>query len=176
MADADTVRECMGQIPPAALDDEEWLSVGMAAKDAGLSLADWDRWSAQDASRYRPREMAAKWESFRGSSSHPVGVGSIVRLCRAHGGIVATAPDDPGRPLDWDAVIGPREAPRQDLQVVRPGWEPSKDLPPEPNGAWDGRADLAAYLRALFDSHERVGIVTECWADDKDGVTLYSPK
>ena len=179
-SDAATARACLAQIRPAALEYDEWLAVGMAAKDAGLAFEEWDRWSAQDAKRYRAREMPAKWASFKGQSSHAVGVGTLVKLCRDQGGHVDTAaPAEPGRELAWDATIGPGEqsAERPALQVVRQEWLQDQPLPPEPNGNWDGKADLAQYLRVLFTSDERVGIVTESWEQDApDGAKRWLPK
>ena len=49
--DATTARACLAQIRPAALEYDEWLAVGMACKDAGLSFEEWDRWSGQDTTR-----------------------------------------------------------------------------------------------------------------------------
>lgn len=177
--DATTARACLAQINPAMLEYDEWLAVGMAAKEAGLSIEEWDRWSAADAKRYRPNEMAAKWASFRGRSTHPVGVGSLVKLARDQGHDVAPANGDGGSELAWDATIGPAEVPaeRPALQVVRQEWLQDQPLPPEPNGNWDGKADLAAYLRVLFNSDERVGIVTESWEQDTpDGAKRWLPK
>jgi len=183
--DSTTARECLAQIKPAALDYEEWLAVGMALKDAGVQLSDWDTWSAQDIKRYKPREMAAKWKSFKGGNGHAVGVGTLVRvgtlvkLCRDQGGHVSTpAPGVAGAALPWDATIGPHSEPvTPALQVVRQEWLQDQPLPPEPGEAWDGRADLATYLRTLFNSDERVGVNTDSWEQDtKDGGKRWLPK
>jgi len=172
--DAETARACLAQIPPASLEYDEWLAVGMAAKDAGLSLAEWDQWSAQDTNRHKPKEMASKWASFKGHGTRAVGIGTLVKLCRDHGGTVETR--DHGEELDWDAAIGGGES-RPALQVVRQEWLQDQPLPPEPNGDWDGIADLSEYLRALFNSDERVGVVTECWEQPgDDGGVRYAPK
>jgi RecA-family ATPase len=180
MTDLETVRACLAQIRPSALNYEEWLATGMAGKDVGLSFAEWDAWSRQDK-RYRPGEMQAKWNSFKGSSTHPVGLGSLVKLCRDQGGSIETAPaHDEGRELAWDAAIGPHDGTateRPALQVVRQEWLQDLPLPPEPGKGWDGRADLAAYIRTLFSAEERVGVVTESWEQDvPDGGKRWLPK
>jgi len=179
VTDLDTIRACLAQIRPAALEYDEWLAVGMACKDGGLPFSEWDMWSSGDP-RYKVREMPAKWASFKGSTTHAVGVGTLVKLCRDQGGTVEnSAPArDHGSELSWGAAIGPRLQTRTDLQVVRQEWLQDQPLPPEPAGVWDGRADLAAYLRTLFSSDERVGIVTESWESDPDtaGAKRWLPK
>jgi hypothetical protein len=175
---ATTARACLAQIRPGALEYDEWLAVGMAAKDAGLLFAEWDAWSRGDK-RYKPKEMQAKWNSFRGNSTHAVGVGSLVKLCRDQGGRIDTAPaiEHGGRELDWNDTIGGHEAERPALQVVRQEWLEDQALPTEPNGTWDGRADFAEYLRVLFSSDERVGIVAEAWEQNTpDGSKRWLPK
>jgi RecA-family ATPase len=152
----------------------------MVGKEAGLPFAEWDAWSRGDK-RYKPGEMQGKWNSFRGSSTHPVGLGSLVKLCRDQGGVIESAPAaGEGHELAWDATIGPHDgtpAGRPALQVVRQEWLQDLPLPPEPNGDWDGRADLAAYLRTLFNSDERVCYVTESWEQDSpDGSKRFLPR
>ncbi|MFA7120732.1 MAG: AAA family ATPase [Bacilli bacterium] len=162
MSDIDVAREALSQISPSALEYDEWLAVGMALKDAGASFDEWDAWSQRDTTRYRAKEMASKWASFRRSGTATVGIGTIVKLCRDQGGRVTTREHDDGHELDWDAVIGPREV----TQVVRQEWLQDSPLPPEPNGAWDGRADFVNYIKAVFDSEDRVGIVAESFEVD----------
>ena len=180
MTDLETVRACLAQIRPAALNYEEWLATGMVGKEAGLPFSEWDAWSRGDK-RYKPGEMLAKWNSFRGSSTHPVGLGSLVKLCRDQGGTIESTPAaGEGHELAWDATIGPNDgtpAERPALQVVRQEWLQDLPLPPEPNGDWDGRADLAAYIRTLFNSDERVCYVTESWEQDSpDGSKRFLPR
>jgi regulatory protein RepA len=176
VADQATIEQCLAQIRPAALEYDEWLAVGMAIKDAGMPMETWDRWSQGDP-RYRPKEMPGKWASFRGSSTNPVGIGTLVKLCRDQGGQVEhSTPRDDGRELAWDAPIGPRE-PEPTPQVVRQEWLQDQPLPPEPGKGWTGLADLATYLRTLFNSDERVGIVTDCWEQaSPDGSKRWMPK
>lgn len=175
MTDRETALACLAQISPTACDYEEWLQVGMACKDVGITLDEWNAWSAQDI-RHKPREMPAKWASFRGSSTHPVGLGTLVHLCRKHGGdIEGRGVLGPSAELEWDAVIGPQKLPL--MAVVRPEWVEDAPLG-EPDANWNGAADFARYLRAIFNADERVGIVTESWLSDPDkaGATRWLPK
>jgi len=162
MSDLTVAREALQQINPSVLEYNEWLAVGMALKDAGVSFAEWDQWSRKDAKRYREKEMQSKWNSFRGNGSGSVGIGTIVKLCRDQGGNVETREEDAGRELAWDDVIGPREV----TKVVRQEWLQDADLPAEPNGNWDGRKDLVNYLKTVFDSEDLVCYVTESFEVD----------
>jgi regulatory protein RepA len=162
MNDLAVAREALAQINPSMLEYDEWLAVGMALKDAGVSFSEWDQWSRKDAKRYREKEMQSKWNSFRRSGTNAVGIGTIVKLCRDQGGEVETREEDAGRELAWDDVIGPREV----TKVVRQEWLQDADLPAEPNGNWDGRKDLVNYLKTVFDSEDRVGYVTESFEVD----------
>ena len=129
MNDLEVIAECLPQINPAALEYDEWLAVGMAVKQAGGSVEMWDTWSQRDSGRYHPNECRKKWEGFRGSAN-PVGVGSIVKLCRDQGGDVSFGSDPAagqGRPLDWDFVL-----PDDDLKIVRQEWLQESQIPPRP--------------------------------------------
>jgi regulatory protein RepA len=156
MSDLTVAREALQQINPSVLEYDEWLAVGMALKDAGVSFAEWDQWSRKDK-RYREKEMQSKWDSFRRSGTSAVGIGTIVKLCRDQGGDVETHEEDSGRELAWDDFIGPREV----TKVIRQEWLQDADLPAEPNGNWDGRKDLVNYLKTVFDSEDLVCYVTE---------------
>ena len=48
----DDIRELLKYIDPASLDYQEWVNVGMALKQEGLTAADWDQWSQADT-RYK---------------------------------------------------------------------------------------------------------------------------
>ena len=105
MSDIETIMECLPQINPAILEYDEWLAVGMAIKDAGGSVQLWEEWSRRDPQRYRENECSKKWTGFHGNST-PVGVGTVVKLCRDQGGeISSVSSDDPGRALDWDFTL-----------------------------------------------------------------------
>ena len=83
MTDQD-LREALNYIDPAGLDYQEWLSVGMALKEAGYSASDWDAWSRQDGRRYHAGECMQKWDGFHGSAN-PVTAGTIVQMARSRG-------------------------------------------------------------------------------------------
>ncbi len=175
--DLSTALACLAQINPAQLDYEQWLACGMALKDAGGTLADWDKWSAPDK-RYKAGEMASKWASFKGRNGKPVGIGSIVKLCRDQGGKPPAPVRDQGRALEWDDPIGAKDEAPDSLQVVRQEWLQDQPLPPEPNGDWNGIDDLRRYLSALFNADDLVCYVTEAWESppDGDGKTKWLPK
>lgn len=178
----DTALECLRQINPAILSYEEWLAVGMALKDAGATATDWEAWSTAD-SRHKTGECQRKWAGFNGAAKvHPVGVGTLVKLCRDQGGSPPATDDGIGHELDWEDEIGPGiPTPRKAADVppiVRQEWLQDEPLPPEPDNDWDGLADLQTYLRTLFQPDERVGIVTEAYESepDKEGRTRWLPR
>lgn len=150
------IRAALDAISPAACTYQEWLTVGMGLKEAGMPVSLWEQWSAQDGSRYHKGECAHKWESFRGSAA-PVTASSIFKLARDHGW---SGPE--GHALDWDDVI---RAP-EDGRVVDPHWLDVPDLAiPAPDAPWDPAGQLIAYLRALFEPADYVAYVTESFLD-----------
>ena len=50
-----TATDALGSIDPAGLPDGEWVRIGMAAKSAEVSWADFDAWCQRDAARYNER-------------------------------------------------------------------------------------------------------------------------
>jgi RecA-family ATPase len=176
--DLTTALACLDQINPASLEYDDWLACGMALKDAGGTLQDWDRWSARDAKRYRAKEMASKWGSFKGRNGKPVTIGTLVKLCRDQGGTPPGKPREAGHALDWGDAIGAKEESAEDLRVVRQEWLQDEPLPPEPNGNWTGINDLRRYLSALFNSDDLVCYVTEAWQSPPDatGAMKWLPK
>jgi RecA-family ATPase len=186
--DQEAALECLKNLTPIGMDYHAWLNVGMALQHVGLPCAIWDNWSQRDPLRYEERLCEAKWAGFRGSAN-PVGVGTLVKYCRdqghepdIHGGY---QDDDPGHELAWDAEIGVGKAARTtpaeqaagvSLKIVRQEWLEDEPLPDLPAG-WDGRRDLTEYLKALFNSGEYVGIVTDSWQKtDEAGKVKYMPK
>ena len=162
MTDLEIIAQCLPQINPAALEYDEWLAVGMAVKQAGGSVEMWDSWSQRDSGRYYKNECRKKWDGFRGSAN-PVGVGSIVKLCRDQGGDVSFGNDSAagqGRALDWDFVL-----PDDDLKIVRQEWLQESQIPPVPEN-WSGLADFQNYISALFSADEFVGIVADAYSAD----------
>ena len=53
----------------------EWVTVGMALKNAGYSCESWDEWSKNSA-KYKPGECAKKWTTFK-EKEKPVSKGSL---------------------------------------------------------------------------------------------------
>lgn len=145
------LREALDALSPAGLTYQEWLSVGMGLKDAGLPVTEWEAWSARDSGRYHPGECARKWAGFRGSET-PVTASSIFALARAHGWAGPA-----GQALDWGDEI------KTDGVVVDAKWLEPKELniPDE----WDPAAQLIQYLRALFEPEEYVAYVTKVFMD-----------
>ncbi|MFA6312516.1 MAG: AAA family ATPase [Sterolibacterium sp.] len=48
------------------VDREQWVRIGMSAKDAGVSLADFDTWSSRATNYSGERDVAQVWKSFNG--------------------------------------------------------------------------------------------------------------
>lgn len=161
MVEGYDIKEILSYIDPGVLDYQDWLSVGMALKEAGYTAADWDAWSRRDTGRYKPGECWRKWDGFRGASN-PVKAGTIVQLARDQG----WAPErrEGGHELDWSDSIGAKD----DLVVIDKGWIEGKEVA-EP-ASWDPVAQLVKYLETLFEASENVGYVTESW--EKDGKYL----
>lgn len=148
--------QALEAISPATCTYQDWLTVGMALKQAGLPVTLWEQWSARDGSRYHKGECARKWETFRGSPA-PVTENSIFKLARDHGW---TGPE--GHELGWDDVLQAHEEGR----VVDPHWLDVPDLAlPDPTAPWDPAAQLIDYLRALFEPSDHVAYVTESFLD-----------
>ena len=69
---------------------DEWLSIGMAlyhssargGRDEAFKL--WDKWSSKDK-RYDAKEMQGKWDGFGNYSGETVGLGTLFKVCEAHG-------------------------------------------------------------------------------------------
>lgn len=152
----------LSYIPPANLDYSEWVSVGMALKEAGYSIHDWDSWSRND-SRYHPGECEKKWNTFNGTGT-PVTGGTIVQMAKDYGWRPGWESGE-GYALDWDSVIGSRDG-----VLVDTAWLEGKDVKEPEN--WDPVKDLTTYLETLFDADENVGFVTESW--ERDGKYLPS--
>ena len=152
--------ELLEYINPAVLDYQDWVNVGMALKEEGGSVSDWDDWSRRDPARYHPGECEKKWHSFKGTGT-PVTGGTIVQLAKEHG----WSPAVTGHELDWDDEISD-----DDLVIVDKNWMESQEII-EPQ-EWHPVAELVRYLSTLFESTENVGYVTESW--EKDGKYLPS--
>lgn len=160
MADPNELLQALEAISPATCTYQEWLTIGMGLKDAGMPVTAWEQWSARDGSRYHKGECARKWESFRGSPA-PVTANSIFKLARDHGWAGPTDVE-----LDWNDEI--RIAPTSGVEgrIVDPHWLDVPELAiPDADTPWDPAAQLIAYLRALFEPGDHVAYVTESFMD-----------
>lgn len=50
------VLDALSSIDPSMCNYEQWVEVGMALKEEGLSVSDWDSWSRKDAARWEAGE------------------------------------------------------------------------------------------------------------------------
>ena len=139
------LNELLKYIDPASLSYQEWVNVGMALKEEGYSMEDWQNWSAQDSDRYDPDGFEAKWDSFR---RHDVTGGTIVQIAKDRG---------------WSA--------EKKLNVYMTGtdkyhvtfsWD-ENDTAPEPVFKepvnWNPTKDLIRYLETVFDPTDIIGYV-----------------
>lgn len=78
------VLDALSSIDPSMCNYEQWVEVGMALKEEGLSVSDWDSWSRKDAARWEAGECEKKWKSFNGSG-RPVTGGTIIEMARQNG-------------------------------------------------------------------------------------------
>ena len=157
----DDIRELLRYIDPASLDYQEWVNVGMALKQEGLTAADWDQWSQADT-RYKRGECFRKWGSFcNENGGAPVTGGTIYEYAR-RGGYVPPAHDDgPGHALDWDSSIE-----KDDLRIVDSSWLEERDVVEPADDQWNPVQELITYLQTLFQSTENVGYVTKVYEND----------
>lgn len=153
--------ELLEYIDPAALNYQEWCSVGMALQHEGYTAVDWEQWSQRDSARYHKGECFRKWDSFRGATN-PVTAGTIVQLAKDQG----WQPERESHELEWDAMIGSKD----DLVVIDKNWVEGQEVT-EPQD-WNPVEQLIKYLSALFEASENVGYVCESW--EKEGKHLPS--
>ncbi len=147
--------EILYNIDPEKLDYQSWVNVGMALKEEGYSVSDWEAWSRADAGRYHPGECARKWGSFNGAAS-PVTGGTLVQMAKDQGW---NPERDAGYELEWDGVI------RRDAgMIVDKNWLESREITAP--DAWDPKEQLITYLETLFDSTDCVGYVTHSFSKD----------
>lgn len=142
--------ELIGYIDPADLDYQSWVNVGMALKQEGYAVSDWDAWSHRDPGRYHAGECSRKWETFRGNGN-PVTGGTIVQMAMERGWI-----PEKDHELDWDDVITCYESGITDKKEQKD----QKNQVKEPE-AWEPLKELKTYIETLFEAEEKVGYVTK---------------
>ena len=83
----------------------DWVNIGMALKDYGMSFDIWDAWSAKGVKYPGSGELAKKWNSFKGSG---VSIGTI--YYHAHqGGFRAADYKKPARVENFNYEAPPQE-------------------------------------------------------------------
>lgn len=141
------IEQALQYINCSELDYNGWLQVGMAIKEAGLSVDVWDAFSRTDSARYH-NDCYEKWNSFKGSTQ-PVTQAYIFKLAKDNGWRKYDGNDET---LDWDGIIE-YDGDQSDAPVKK---------------AWDPVEDFKRYLRALFQPNEKISWVVES-KQDNDG-------
>ena len=152
--------EALEYIRPADLDYQEWVNVGMALKQEGYSVKDWDDWSRAD-SRYHNGECEKKWQSFNGSAS-PVTAGTIIQMAKDRGMTFRESKE-----LGWDDEIA--------FEQGNIGVTACEGVKFHEPANWNPVNEIVTYLETLFDSSENVGYVTETWEKNDNGKVKYLP-
>lgn len=156
MERADLLELLDNYMDPSGLDYQEWLQIGMALKEEGCSVSDWEAWSRRDAARYRQGECARKWAGFNGAGT-PVTGGTIVQMAMDRG----WRPKGGGHELEWDGTIS-----KDDGVIVDKDWIEGKEIR-EPED-WHPEKELIAYIDTLFGTDDIVGYVTRSWSRPDD--------
>ena len=171
MTDLDKIRLCLTRLHPDGCSYDEWLRVGMAIQHAGGTAAEWDQWSAQDRKRYHPGECERKWAGFRGHQP-AVTAGTVIEMCRERSclpdGLWSFDDAPAGQTFGWDDPLPHKH------MLVDKKWVQPEDLP-TPAADWQ-KMDLARYLESMFETEDRVGIVTETWKKDEEGARWLPKK
>lgn len=157
--------EALEYIRPADLDYQEWVNVGMALKQEGYSVKDWDDWSRAD-SRYHNGECEKKWQSFNGSAS-PVTAGTIIQMAKDRGMTFRESKELGSKELGWDDEIA--------FEQGNIGVTACEGVKFHEPANWNPVNEIVTYLETLFDSSENVGYVTETWEKNDNGKVKYLP-
>jgi len=138
--------ELLDYIDPAALEYSEWLKVGMALKEEGYSVDDWDAWSRSD-DRYEEGCCHERWNTF---NRHDLSGAFIVMKAKESGWSPARQQKLPkmiaGKDK-WSATFSWED---DDLE------EPEKPAFSEPE-RWNPERDAVRYLEAMFEPGDYVG-------------------
>lgn len=162
--------DALHAIPVEDCDYLTWVDVGMALKQAGYDLSDWQAWSATDTRTkkdgtryYSERETASKWETFDNARAERVTSGTIIHLAESHGWVQPSR-----RYYGWDDEVQTLDSPQvrsfsaKLIDTRDIGEESFEKGKPE-----DGAAEFISWLRALFRYNEHVGVVARPDADGK---------
>lgn len=145
-------------IDPAALSYTEWVQVGMALKEEGLTAQDWDTWSQRDPSRYKRNECFKKWASFTNTSSGIVTGGTLVKMAKDFG--YKFGPED--KALDWDSTIS------EEYQIIDENWVEAEEIKMPTDEEWDPVSEIKKYIDTLFEPDDYVGFVTKTYDYEGD--------
>ncbi|MGG5346895.1 AAA family ATPase [Enterococcus sp. AZ020] len=162
--------EVLDHIDPSALDYQEWVNVGMALKQEGYSVDDWDDWSKND-SRYKPEECFRKWETFKGTGL-PVTGATITQLAKDNGWQSSYSDDDSF--LDWNDSFIATDVDKG-YKLVKTDWVLGKEIKEPKN--WNPPQEIISYLEALFAPGDIIGYVNDGYLDTKaDGQEKWLPR
>ncbi|WP_429955525.1 PriCT-2 domain-containing protein, partial [Enterococcus sp. AZ192] len=154
----------------SALDYQEWVNVGMALKQEGYSVDDWDDWSKND-SRYKPEECFRKWETFKGTGL-PVTGATITQLAKDNGWQSSYSDDDSF--LDWNDSFIATDVDKG-YKLVKTDWVLGKEIKEPKN--WNPPHEIISYLEALFAPGDIIGYVNDGYLDTKaDGQEKWLPR
>lgn len=98
----DEILSALSCIPAKECSYQEWLSIGMALKEAGYAPEIWDEWSKDD-SRYVPGDCERRWETFKGAE-RPVTVRTILMLAKRHGWVSSSYDYDDLPIASWEML------------------------------------------------------------------------
>jgi RecA-family ATPase len=166
LSDKEMALRLLPHVDPGACSYTGWTEVGMALKEAGLSVREWDEWSRRDMGRYHEGECARKWETFRGSGK-PVTVGTIYHMAIEQGW-TPTADIEAGM-LGFD---GSFTVDTERGWGDTGGWLEPAEIN-DPGESWKPAEEMIEYFRTLFEPGEVVGYVVKSWKNEKG---KYVPK
>lgn len=140
--------EILSHIDPSVLNYADWVTVGMALKQEGYTIDDWDNWSQSD-SRYHPGECEKKWSTFKGNGI-PVTGGTIVQFAKNQGWSPSL---QESYELDWNDTIV-----KDELVIVDQRWIEGKEIkepePPSPLSSEIGKQALR-YQHCVYPQREK---------------------
>lgn len=156
-------------IDPTQLDYQEWIDVGMALKEEGYSVNDWDLWSRKDQARYHEGECLKKWESFNGSSQVVTGA-TITKMAKDNGW--HTFNDDDSF-LSWESEITASDIDKG-YKLIDSAYLSGQEIKEPVN--WNPAQQVTEYLNALFEPGDTIGFVTSSIEiEEKDGTSKWIP-
>lgn len=141
MSNKNEILSALEYIDPVTCSYDEWLKVGMVLKYEGLSIEDWDAWSAPDTARYDPKAIASHWKSFGrdGSDDNVVTAGTLFDMAKAGGWHKLEIADTTDEALDWDSKFSVTGGASKYHQVT----------------------ELSRFLQALYSDDESACFVTK---------------